>query len=187
MTEEKVLKPYDFIEDYVTGKKTPLIGAEENRQNLERYLVEVKGFAKEEIEVDRPLELMVGGKPYKTQIDLAVRIGGRPLLAARCVAGSLDSREREIVAACRVAEAPPIPLGVVSDGTSARVLDAASGRRIGERLEDIPSRSDAEALLAKGGPAPLDREKVEREKLIFRTYDMEDINVQRKLVKTDPE
>jgi hypothetical protein len=185
MTSERVLKPYDFIEDYITGKKTPLIGAEENRQAVERYLVEEKGYAKEEIEVDRPLALTVGEEPYHTQVDLVVRIGGRPLMAVKCAAGSLDSREREIVAACRVAETPPIPIGVVSDGASARVLDAASGRRIGERLADIPARSEAGAFLAEASAEPLEREKIEREKRIFRTYDMEDINVQRKLAKPD--
>jgi hypothetical protein len=185
MTSDRLLKPYDFIEDYVTGKKTPLIGAEENRQAVERYLVEKKGYAKEEIEVDRPLEISVKGETYRSQIDLQIDIGGRPLMAIKCAAGSLDSREREIIAACRVAEAPPIPLAVVSDGKSARVLDVASGRRIGERLADLPARADAEAVLAKASTALLEREKIEKENLIFRTYDMEDINVQRKLAGPD--
>jgi hypothetical protein len=181
MSTEKVLKPYDFIEDYITGKKTPLIGAEENRQNVERFLVEEKGYAKEEIAVDRPLEIFLKGETYRSQIDLQIDIGGRPLMAIKCAAGSLDSREREIIAACRVAASPPIPLAVVSDGKSARVLDVISGRRIGEGLADLPRRADAEAFLAQASTALFEREKVEREKLIFRTYDMEDINVQRKL------
>ncbi len=185
MSSGKVLKPYDFIEDYVTGKKTPLIGAEENRQAVERYLVEEKGYAKEEIEVDRPLDLTVGNEPYHSRIDLLVSIGGKPLMAVKCAAGSLDSREREIVAACRVAETPPIPLAVVSDGASARVLDAATGRRIGEQLADLPARSEAASLLSGASDAPLERERIEREKRIFRTYDMEDINVQRKLAKPE--
>ena len=181
MADEKVLKPYDFIEDYITGKKTPLIGAEENRQDVERFLVEEKGYAREEITVDRSLEISVRGETYRSQIDLLIHIGGRPLAAVKCAAGSLDSREREILAACRVAETPPIPLAVVSDGKSARVLDVVSGRRIGERLADLPHRSEAEAVLEKASTTLLEREKIEKEKLIFRTYDMEDINVQRKL------
>jgi len=185
MPEEKVVKPYDSIEDYVTGKKTPLIGAEENRQAVERYLVEQKGYAKEEIEVDRPLSLTIGGASYRSQIDLVVRAEGRTLLAVKCVAGSLDSREREIVAACRIAEALPIPLAVVTDGASARLLDVVAGRRIGDQLADIPARSDAGAVLAQAGAEALDPEKIEREKLIFRTYDMEDINVQRKFAGPD--
>ncbi len=182
--EESVLKPYDFIEDYVTGERTPLIGAEENRQAVERYLVEEKGYAKNEIAVDRPLDLTVGGEFYRSRIDLLVRIGGRPLMAVKCVAGSLDSRQRETIAAARIAEARTIPLAVVSDGKAARVMDAVTGEKIGERLEDLPARSEADSYLERVSE-PLEREKIEREKLIFRTYDMEDINVQRKLAKPD--
>lgn len=185
MTGEKVLKPYDFIEDYVTGRKTPLIGSEENRQEVEKFLVDKKGYAREEITVDQDLILTVGGEPYRSQVDLLVRVEGRSLMAVKCVAGSLDSREREIVAACRIAEARPIPLGVVSDGKEARIMDAATGERVGDRLEDLPARTEAASYLQRGGEKPLQQEKVEREKLIFRTYDMEDINVQRKLRKPD--
>ncbi len=185
MTEEKVLKPYGFVEDYITGRKTPLIGSEENRQKVEKFLVEEKGYAREEIAVDQDLTLTVAGALYRSQIDLLVRVEGRPLMAVKCAAGSLDSREREIVAACRIADAHTIPLAVVSDGREARVMDAAAGKRIGERLEDLPARTEAASYLDRGLEKPREREKIEREKLIFRTYDMEDINVQRKLRKPD--
>ncbi len=185
MTEQKVLKPYDFIEDYITGRKTPLIGPEENRQEVEKFLVEKKGYAREEITVDQDLILTVGGEPYRSQIDLMVRVEGRPLMAVKCAAGSLDSRQREIVAACRIADNRTIPLAVVSDGKEARIMDAVTGKRIGERLEDLPARTEVGPYFARGHENPLDREKIEREKLIFRTYDMEDINVQRKLAKPD--
>ena len=185
MHEKPVLKPYGYIEDFVTGRKTPLIGSEENRQKVERFLVEKKGYAKAEIEVDRDLTLTVGGTVYRSQLDLVVRVDGRPLMVVKCVAGSLDSREREVVAACRIAEDRTIPLGVVSDGKDARVMDAAAGKRIGDRLEDLPGRSEAGSILDRGGEQPVDREKREREKLIFRTYDMEDVNVQRKLREPD--
>lgn len=185
MTEQKVLKPYDFIEDYITGRKTPLIGSEENRQKVEKFLVEKKGYAREEITVDQDLALTVGGEPYRSQIDLLVRVEGRPLMAFKCAAGSLDSRQREIVAACRIADAHTIPLAVVSDGKEARIMDAVTGERMGVRLEDLPARTEAASYLHRGLKKPLEREKIEREKLIFRTYDMEDINVQRKLRKPD--
>ena len=185
MTDEKVLKPYEFIEDYITGRKTPLIGSEENRQEVEKFLVEKKGYGRAEIEVDRDLFLTVGGESYRSQLDLLVRVDGRPLMVVKCVAGSLGSREREVVAACRILEARTIPLGVVSDGKEARIMDAVSGETIGEHLEDLPARTEAGSYLGRELETPLEREKIEREKLIFRTYDMEDINVQRKLAKPE--
>ena len=51
------LKPYKLITDYITGKEVPNIGAEENRQALERFLVEEKGYFKEDIEVDVDIEI----------------------------------------------------------------------------------------------------------------------------------
>ena len=36
------LKPYTMITDFVTGKDVPNIGAEENRQVVERFLIEQK-------------------------------------------------------------------------------------------------------------------------------------------------
>ena len=37
------LKPYSMITDFVTGKKIPNVGAEENRQMVEQFLVNKKG------------------------------------------------------------------------------------------------------------------------------------------------
>ena len=43
------IKPYTLTTDYVTGKEIPNIGAEQNRQAVERFLVEKKGFSKQDI------------------------------------------------------------------------------------------------------------------------------------------
>jgi hypothetical protein len=51
------LKPYCMIIDYVTGKAIPNVGAEENRQMVERFLVNEKGYSKADIEVDVDLEM----------------------------------------------------------------------------------------------------------------------------------
>ena len=98
------LKPYETIIDFITGKDVPNIGAEEHRQAVERFLVEQKGFLKEDIEVDADIEMRVGGEPYRSQVDLVVSAdGGKTrFMAIRCAAGSLGSREREIVAAARL-------------------------------------------------------------------------------------
>jgi hypothetical protein len=43
------LKPYENIIDFVTGKAIPNVGAEENRQAVERLLVEEKGLSQKRI------------------------------------------------------------------------------------------------------------------------------------------
>jgi len=177
------IKPYTMITDFVTGKDVPNIGAEENRQAVERFLVEQKGYLKEDIQIDVDIEMTVAGELYCSQLDLVVSTdGGKTrFMAIRCAAGSLASREREIIAAARLLDDYLIPLSVVSDGKTAIVLDTASEKKTGDGLDAIPSKKEAikklESLELQ--PFPIDRR--EKEKLIFRTYDSENVNVQRNI------
>jgi hypothetical protein len=61
-------------------------------------------------------------------------------MAIKCAAGSLGSREREILAAARVTSEYQIPFAVVSDGKTAVVLDTLTGEKLGEGMQQIPSR-----------------------------------------------
>lgn len=176
-------KPYRMIEDFVTGKTVPEVGAEANRQAFERCLVEAKGYDKADIDVDVAIAFEVAGEPYRSQVDLVVSTdGGRSrCMVVKCCAGSLGSREREIVAAARILENPPVPLAVVTDGRTAVVLDAHTGKVIAEGLDAVPDKGRAAAHLRSLARAPFSDERLRREKLIFRTYDVENVNVSRNL------
>jgi len=177
------LKPYTMITDFVTGREIPNIGAEENRQAVTQYLVHEKGYSKADIEMDVNIELAIAGEHYHSQVDLVIKANdaGLPVMVIKCAAGSLGSREREIVAAARLLENFPIPYAVVSDGKTAVVLDTVSGKKTGEGMAAIPSKAAAIRLLDAYRPIALPTDRQEREKLIFRTYDSENVNVQRKL------
>ena len=176
-------KPYTMIADFVTGREVPNVGAEENRQAVEKLLVEEKGYLKEDIKVDVDVAITVAGEPYRSQVDLVVSAdGGKTrFMAVKCAAGSLGSREREIVAAARLLDEYQIPWAVVSDGQTAIVLDAVTGKKIGDGLDAIPYKQEAIAQLKSYTPLAFPAERREREKLIFRTYDVENVNVQRNL------
>jgi hypothetical protein len=176
-------KPYTLITDFVTGKEIPYVGAEENRQMVERFLVNEKGFSKEDIEVDVDIEMTVAGELYRSQIDLVVSVdgGATRFMAIKCAAASLGSREREILAASRLLYENQLPFSVVSDGKTAIVLDTVSGRKLGEGLTAILSKAEAREILKAFKPAPFPKNKREREKLIFRSYDSMNVNVSRKL------
>lgn len=178
-----VSKPYDMITDFVTGREVPNVGAEENRQALERFLVEDKGYLKEDIEVDTDISITVAGEPYHSQVDLVVSAdaGKTRFLVIKCAAGSLASREREIVAAARLLDEYQIPCAVVSDGKTAIVLDTLTGKKTGEGLAAIPSKQQAIKWLESYTPPAFPGDRREREKLIFRTYDIENVNVQRNI------
>ena len=94
---------------------------------------------------------------------------------------SLGSREREIVAAARILENPPIPLAVVTDGRTAVILDALTGKTTAEGLAAVPDKVRAAEYLRSLPPTVFSAERLRREKLIFRTYDSENVNVARHL------
>ena len=180
-----ILKPYSMIVDYVSGKSIPNVGAEENRQIVERFLVNERGYSKEDIAVDVDIEITVAGEIYRSQIDLVVSVedeyGSTRLMAIKCAAASLGSREREILAAARLLVENQIPFSVVSDGKTAIVLDTVSGKKLGEGLNAIFSKAKAREILKEIKLLPFPKERREREKLIFRSFDSMNVNVGRNL------
>jgi hypothetical protein len=178
------LKPFTMLVDFISGRLVPNVGAEENRQTLARYLVERKGYAREDIEVDVPIEMDIAGERYRSAVDLVVRVGSRRMVAFRCAAGSIGSYEREVLAAARLLNDYQIPWAVVSDGRDAVVLDTPSGRRVGAGLEAIPSRAELEAQMSAFEFKTLPPDRRQREQLIFRTYDREGVNRARNLAES---
>ena len=171
------LKPYRMITDFITGRSIPEMGAEANRQAVERLLVETRGFAKEEIAVDVEMSFEVAGHPYRTWLDLVVSVEGARCMVIKCAAGSLGSWEREVLAAARLLdEKAQVPLAVVSDGKTAVVLDTVTGKTVGEGCSAIPSRDAAALQMRTLVPQPLAGARLNKERLIFRTYDTMAVN-----------
>lgn len=171
--------PGDTLRDYLSGRPVPNRGAEANRQAFLQFLVESKGYPPEALGTDIPLEVAIGGEVYRSHIDVLVRTPGRSIwaLAVKCAAGSLGSWEREILAAARlVREDYQIPWSVVTDGRDAVMLDTAQGKVVGRGLGAIPGPRELERRMEKMGLTPYPAERREREKLIFRTYDVMNVN-----------
>jgi len=179
MTEKE--KYFSTIDDFVTGEQVPDMGAEANRQTVERILVNRLGYDKKDIAVDVDIEMNIRGETYRSQIDLVVSVDGVRFMAVKCAAGSLSSREREILASARLLDNYQIPLSMVSDGKTAIVLNTATGKKIGEGLHVIPTKTQAREVIRSAGLQPLALERIEREKLIFRSYDSMNVNVRRNL------
>ncbi|TYT76329.1 type I restriction enzyme HsdR N-terminal domain-containing protein [Desulfobotulus mexicanus] len=170
----------DTLCDYVTGREVPNVGAEENRQFVEKYLVNTKGYPKGSIAVDYPLALDLDGEVYETELDLVLSVDGLPLAVIKCAAASLDSRVREAVAAARImCSSHQIPFAAVSDGVTALVHDGISGKKIGEGLSFLPSFDELVAWKNSNTLTPLPEDRKLRQGLVFRTYDSLNVNVQR--------
>ncbi|HDL07931.1 MAG TPA: hypothetical protein ENG35_04235 [Desulfobacteraceae bacterium] len=176
-------KSYQTIFDFITGQEIPDIGAQANRQAVEQMLVYKKGYAKQDIQVDVEISFTIGEELYSSQLDLVVSVDERRFMAIKCAAGSLGSREREIIAASRILEDYQIPVSVVSDGKTAIVMDTVSGKKIGLGLNAIPTKDEAKKRLNINPFQSLPKKRRCKEKLIFRSYDIMNVNVKRNIPK----
>jgi len=174
-------KNYEMLVDYITGKTVPNIGVEEIRQRVEQYLVEVKGYRKEDICVDADIESDIDGSCYASQLDLVVAVENRNFMVIKCAAGSLESREREVISASRIFALSLVPFAVVSDSKTAVIYDSATGKKIGEGLNNILPRAEAINFFSTHQPAQIPEKRLKKERIIFRSYDGMNINVSRKI------
>ena len=171
----------DMVVDYITGKPVPDVGAERARQLTERCLVEEKGYLKPDVHVNFPIAVEIAGERHESFLDLVVSVDGRTVMVIKCAAGSLESREREVVSAARILADLPLPRAVVSDGRTAVIYDPVTGKKIGEGLDQVPSRAEALAILSRFHPDPVPERKRAKEKIIFRSYDAMNVNVRRSI------
>ena len=166
----------DQLTDYITGKEIDNVGAEASRQIFEKFLVETKGYAKSDILVDVPLTVQFKGEDYPSVIDLIVNVEDRPFMAITCVAGSIGSYEREILAGARLVYDHIVPFAVSTDARDAIIKDACTGQTIGQGLDAIPEHSQAQAQLKKIETTYLDPDKKSGEMIIYRSFNLEKVN-----------
>jgi hypothetical protein len=167
----------DCIKDYLTGKDVALTGAEENRQKVIRFLVEEKGYSKSDIKRRVCFELSISDEPYRTELDLVIIINGKTAAAFKTPAGSLSSWDREIIAGARIIVPEyQIPFAIVSDGENADIFDTVKGKKIFQGMNNIPSKEEMEKYLEKNPMAEFPKDKAERQKMVFKTYDMLNVN-----------
>lgn len=133
--------------DFITGETVVDTLDERARQKIARFLVEEKGYLKDEIEARQQIMLPVDGETGIFKVDLVIRLADRAFMILIFGPGSLVSRERSAVAAARLVEGYEVPLAVVTNGEAAEVLETRSGKVMAEGLEKIPSKAEALQML----------------------------------------
>ncbi|MBF0200767.1 MAG: type I restriction enzyme HsdR N-terminal domain-containing protein [Desulfamplus sp.] len=161
------------IIDYITGKEIPDQGPEGSRQLFEKFLVQERGYTKTDVKVDHPITVTFQGAPYHSLVDIVVFCQGKPLMAVRCVAGSLASFEREILAAARLLYPGQIPFSVSTDGKDALVRDVVSGKLWGTGLDAVFNKEEGLKRVENFSYPPFPENRKDREMIIFRSYDIE--------------
>lgn len=141
------------------------------RHIAERLLLQEKGYASPDVRKNVVFDVTVGAETAKSSVDFVVSLENRIGMLIKCAPGSLDSRERHIVAAARVFDVLPVPLAVVMDPVTAVVLDTATGKVMGEGFDAIPTKEQLKVLLAGRETGPIAPEKLEREKRVLLAFD----------------
>ncbi|NOX33998.1 MAG: type I restriction enzyme HsdR N-terminal domain-containing protein [Deltaproteobacteria bacterium] len=166
-----------IIKDFITGKPVRNAGPEASRQIFEKFLVNQKGYTKKDIKVDEELIVQFKGEDYVSAIDLIVCCKEKALMAVTCVAGSIGSYEREILAGARLVYDYQIPFAVSTDARDAILMDTFSGKSLGQGLDAIPSKEKALEMIQTIDYKPFDENKKEREMIIYRSFNLEKINI----------
>jgi len=157
--------------DFITGQAFLDTDDEGIRQKIERLLIEEKGYSKQDIEVDREFEIVIGKEIHKSKVDLIVNVEEKRFMIIRCARGSLVSREREVISCARILDVYQIPFAVVTNGEDAEVLDTISGEVIGNGLGAIPSKANALEAMKQIEFKKLLEKRIEKEKRIFLAFD----------------
>ena len=166
---------YGTLRDYLTGEELPDTDDERFRQNLERMMVEEKGYAESELEPRLSIETTFNKIFVRSIIDLTVSVSGKRLFVLRYGPGSLVTREKPALAAARVLDREYcIPLAVVTNGRDAELLETATGKILATGMESIPDRVRAGKLLDQYHcTPPVDEAQRERTLRILNAFDLE--------------
>ena len=145
--------------------------ANQARGMIAYLLREKKGYAAADVRKGLAFEVTLGGETFWSSADFLVSVNGRTGMLIKCAAGSLDSRERQAVAAARVIASPPLPVAVVADPVNAEVLDVATGKVAGESFGAIPTKEQLTAIMVEKNMQQLDEKRLEKEKRILLAFD----------------
>lgn len=158
--------------DYITGETIVDTHDERARQKIARFLIEEKGYSKDDIEVRRGIPLNVDGNMATSKVDLVIRLADKAFAIIIFGPGSLVTRERSTLAAARLLEDYEVPFAVVTNGEDAEVMETKSGRVIAEGLQAIPSKEQAQERIGALTFERVSKERVEKEKRILYVFDV---------------
>ncbi len=161
----------DTLTDYITGKEIPFTNRDNIRQKMIRFLVEEKGYLKEDIRTDREIRYEIEGAEMVSLVDISIVLGDKTMMVWKCASGSVVSRERQIIASSRLLEDYLVPLAVVTNGRDLELLDTATDKIRGEGFDAIPERNELAGIAEGFSLRPTKKKKLANEQRVLYTYD----------------
>jgi hypothetical protein len=161
------------LTDLVTGQRLDDTLDERYRQGLARLLLEDKGYTRSDLLVRQPLEVSVDVCRAKISLDFQVRIGRVVGMIIKFGPGSIVTRRRPALAMSRICTVYQVPVVVVTNGETAEVMDGATGKKIHQGLEAIPTRDELEKIVATAPLTPIDPKRFEMESRILYAFEVD--------------
>ncbi len=158
--------------DFITGRTIVDTHDERARQKIARFLVEKKGYAKDDIETQRPIRLTLDGDEATVKVDFVIRLDGKAFATIIFGPGSLVTRERSTLAVARLIEEYAVPFAVITNGQDAELLETQSGKIVAEGLEAIPSKQAAVKAMGSLAFDKVPEDRVEKEKRILFAFEV---------------
>lgn len=161
------------LTDFISGRTLDETLDERHRQQIGRYLVRTKGYAKSDITSRHELNFEVNGRCARLLITYTVAIDQRIGMIVQYGPGSLVTRQRPALAISRLVAGYQIPAVVVTNGGQADILDGDSGRQIGSGLEEIPNRDQLSEICSRSAWTTISHERAEKESRILMAFEVD--------------
>jgi len=161
------------LTDFITGCTIVDTHDERARQKIARFLVEQKGYSRDDIETRRHLSLDLDGQHGVVKVDFVIWVDHRAFAIVMFGPGSVVTRERSTLAAARMAEkAYAVPFAVATNGQEAAVLETKSGTVVARGLGGIPSKREATNMIGALAFETMAKERLEKEKRILFAFEI---------------
>ncbi len=161
------------LTDRLTGRTIADTHDERYRQKIVAHLLDVCGFAAEEVEASRMVDVAAGGKKARFPVDFIVSIGGYAAMVVRYGPGSIVTRHRSAQALCLLLAPHAIPVAVVTNGEDADVLSGGTAEVMGRGFEGIPSHRELEVILAETKRDPVSEARREMAGRLLYAYEVD--------------
>lgn len=153
--------------DFLTGRTLADTHDERARQQIAKFLVNEKGYARSEILAGQQLHLELDGKTGMVFVDFIINQGQEAVMLILFRPGSIVSRRRTAVAAARIFTQKAIPFAAITNAEDAEILETSSGKVIGTGLESVFHKNDTGRIIENHQSMILPENRREKEKRIL--------------------
>lgn len=162
------------LQDVITDATVADTHDERYRQKIARLLVGPKGFSRDDIVRQLPLEIAVDGRCARVPVTYTVRIDGYIAMIIQYGPGSLVTRHRPALAMGRLVADYQVPVVVVTNGEQADILDGGTGKVLFTGLDLIPDRPNLAAMVAAHSWEPLPTRQAAMAARIVMAFEIDD-------------